>query len=88
MVSPTPRLGAYKSTFGPKYHTQTNIFGRSIKQLTRTGFYTAQFGGAAVIAVLFFASGIPRVQKDVLSRIPIVGRLTEKPEIPASDNPF
>lgn len=35
--------------------------------LVNSGFYTAQFGGAAVIAVLFFASGIPRVQKDVLS---------------------
>lgn len=32
-----------------------------------SGFYTAQFGGAAVVAVLFFASGIPRVQKDVIS---------------------
>lgn len=77
----------------------------AVLMLGYSGFYTAQFGGAAVVAVLFFASGIPRVQSDVLSVsrplfrlrsehlltrfhqwIPIVGPLTKKPELPASDN--
>ncbi|SPN99914.1 related to alpha-1,2 glucosyltransferase, potassium channel regulator [Cephalotrichum gorgonifer] len=86
MVSPTPRLGSYKSVYGPKYHYQTHLFGRSVKQLTRTGFYTAKFGGAAVVGLLLYVSGIPKVQKDVLSPLPIIGPLTDKPVVNESDS--
>ncbi|PKS09310.1 hypothetical protein jhhlp_003924 [Lomentospora prolificans] len=90
MVSPTPRFNAaaYKSVYGPKYHYQPNVKGYTATQLTRLGFATAKYGGAALLAVIFFASGIPRVQKDVLSQFPLIGKLTEKPAIPESDNPF
>ncbi|KEZ41450.1 hypothetical protein SAPIO_CDS7583 [Scedosporium apiospermum] len=89
MVSTSPRLyAAYKSVYGPKYHYQPNFKGYTATQLTRVGFATAKYGAAALVAVIFYASGIPRVQKDVLSYIPVLGPLTEKPAIPESDNPF
>ncbi|KAJ3558845.1 hypothetical protein NPX13_g9634 [Xylaria arbuscula] len=45
------------------------------------------FGGVALFGVIFFASGIPRVQRDILQKIPVIGNHYIK-EIPASDNPF
>ncbi|KAH8900116.1 hypothetical protein GQ53DRAFT_801612 [Thozetella sp. PMI_491] len=46
---------------------------------------SAAFGGAALIGVLFLASGIPRLQRDVLEKIPGLSDKFRK-EIPASDN--
>ncbi|KAI0477977.1 ubiquinol-cytochrome-c reductase complex subunit-domain-containing protein [Xylaria cf. heliscus] len=43
------------------------------------------FGGVALFAVIFYASGIPRVQQDILQKIPFIGGHFIK-EIPASDN--
>jgi hypothetical protein len=43
------------------------------------------FGGVALFGVIFFASGIPRVQQDILMKIPFIGNHYIK-EIPASDN--
>ncbi|KAI0892696.1 ubiquinol-cytochrome-c reductase complex subunit-domain-containing protein [Annulohypoxylon nitens] len=51
------------------------------------GFKSGAFGGVALFAVIFYASGIPRVQRDILQKIPLVGSYFIK-EIPASDNPF
>ncbi|KAJ6447196.1 glucosyltransferase [Purpureocillium lavendulum] len=50
------------------------------------GLRTASFGGAGVIAALLYVSGIPRVQRDVLQKIPFVGKYFIKEELPASDN--
>ncbi|KAI3318729.1 ubiquinol-cytochrome-c reductase complex subunit-domain-containing protein [Xylariaceae sp. AK1471] len=94
MVYQTPILRAlqvqypsYKSPYGPKYHYQPNIAGWSLKELTRLGMKSGAFGGVALFAVIYYASGIPRVQQDILQKIPFIGRYYIK-ETPASDNPF
>ncbi|KAJ4388261.1 glucosyltransferase [Neurospora sp. IMI 360204] len=57
-----------------------------------TNFYslptTAAWGGVALFAVIYYASGIPRVQRDLLQHIPYIGKKYFVKEIPASDNPF
>ncbi|KAI0128125.1 ubiquinol-cytochrome-c reductase complex subunit-domain-containing protein [Hypoxylon sp. NC0597] len=78
---------AYKSPYGPKYHYQPNIAGWTFKQIGRLGFTTGAFGGVGLFAVIYYASGIPRVQRDILQKIPFIGGYFIK-EIPASDNPF
>ncbi|KAI8946834.1 ubiquinol-cytochrome-c reductase complex subunit-domain-containing protein [Xylaria longipes] len=81
------QLPSYKSPYGPKYHYQPHVAGWSIKQLTGLGVKLGGFGGVALFAVIFFASGIPKVQRDILQKIPVIGDHYIK-EIPASDNPF
>ncbi|KAM4060500.1 ubiquinol-cytochrome-c reductase complex subunit (QCR10) domain-containing protein [Hirsutella rhossiliensis] len=89
MVSPTPfRAAEFRSAYGPKYQFQPNLNGMNKTALTRLGFRTAFFGGAAGVAALLFVSGIPRVRQDVLQKLPFVGNLFIKEEPPASDNPF
>ncbi len=43
------------------------------------------FGGVALFGVIFYASGIPRVQRDVLQKVPFIGGHFVH-TIPASDN--
>ncbi|KAI0848037.1 ubiquinol-cytochrome-c reductase complex subunit-domain-containing protein [Daldinia vernicosa] len=89
-MSQTPFLQtypSYKSPYGPKYHYQPNIAGWTPKQLARLGFKAGAFGGVAFFAVIYYASGIPRVKKDILQKIPYLGTYYVN-EIPASDNPF
>lgn len=45
------------------------------------------FGGVALFAVIFYASGIPRVQDDILKKVPFLANFYDR-NIPASDNPF
>ncbi|KAJ8112848.1 hypothetical protein ONZ43_g5292 [Nemania bipapillata] len=78
---------AYKSPYGPKYQYQPHVAGWSAKQLTGLGIKSGAFGGVALFAVIFFASGIPRVKQDILQKIPFIGDSFIK-VIPASDNPF
>ncbi|KAI0161898.1 ubiquinol-cytochrome-c reductase complex subunit-domain-containing protein [Hypoxylon sp. FL1284] len=91
MVFQTPvrRAGvpAYKSPYGPKYHYQPNVGGWTMKQLAGLGLKTGAFGGVALFAVIFYASGIPRVKQDILQKVPFIGGYFVK-EIPPSDNPF
>ncbi|KAI1328355.1 ubiquinol-cytochrome-c reductase complex subunit-domain-containing protein [Xylariaceae sp. FL0255] len=91
MVSQSPILRAaypsYKSAYGPKYHYQPNVAGITLKQATGLGFKAGAFGAVALFTVIFFASGIPRIQKDILQKVPFVGSYFIK-EVPASDNPF
>ncbi|RYP32730.1 hypothetical protein DL767_005064 [Monosporascus sp. MG133] len=77
----------YKSPYGPKYHYQPQIAGLSPKQLTTLGMKTAAFGAVAFFGVVYYASGIPRVQRDILQKLPVIGKNFVH-EIPASDNPF
>ncbi|KAI1166597.1 ubiquinol-cytochrome-c reductase complex subunit-domain-containing protein [Nemania serpens] len=92
MVFQSPILRAakypsYKSPYGPKYHLQPHVAGWTLKQLTGLGIKSGAFGGVALLAVIFYASGIPRLQRDVLQKIPFIrGHFIQ--EIPASDNPF
>ncbi|KAJ1332981.1 Ubiquinol-cytochrome-c reductase complex subunit (QCR10) [Microdochium nivale] len=91
MVLPTPlRMASqpsYKSPYGPKYHYQPSFAGMTFKQATQFGFKAGAFGGVALFAVIFYASGIPRVQNDILMKIPFLEKYYVK-EIPPSDNPF
>lgn len=41
----------------------------------------------ALFAVIFYASGIPRVQDDILKKIPFLANYYDR-KIPDSDNPF
>ncbi|GKT61499.1 putative null [Colletotrichum tofieldiae] len=50
-----------------------------------SGTRAAGFGAAAGIAALFYTSGIPRIQRDILMKIPVIGQTYVK-EIPPSDN--
>lgn len=45
----------------------------------------AGFGGVAGVFALFFFTDIPRVRKDIVTKIPIIGQYYVK-EVPASDN--
>ncbi|KAH8680821.1 ubiquinol-cytochrome-c reductase complex subunit-domain-containing protein [Xylariales sp. PMI_506] len=84
---PKTSYPTYKSPYGPKYHFQPNVAGFTAKQFTGLGVKAGAFGGVALFAVIFFASGIPRVQKDILMKFPGLAGFYGK-EIPASDNPF
>ncbi|EPE06581.1 alpha- glucosyltransferase alg-10 [Ophiostoma piceae UAMH 11346] len=77
----------FKSQYGPKYHAQAHLKGATPKTLLRYGVTIAPFGVAAGAAVLFFASGIPRVQTDILQKIPVIGPYFTKNIHPA-DSPF
>ncbi|PSS05151.1 ubiquinol-cytochrome-c reductase complex subunit-domain-containing protein [Coniella lustricola] len=77
----------YKSPYGPKYTPQPHVAGVTGKQLFGLGIKSAGLGGVALFAVIFYASGIPRLQRDVLQKIPFVGGYFVN-EIPPEDNPF
>ncbi|OAQ95876.1 hypothetical protein LLEC1_06720 [Akanthomyces lecanii] len=59
----------------------------SYHAVARCSFRLALFGGAAGVAALLFTSGIPRIQRDILDKIPGMGKVYEK-EIHPQDNPF
>ncbi|KAI4602562.1 hypothetical protein KJ359_009810 [Pestalotiopsis sp. 9143b] len=69
-----------KNVPGPAYPTYKSPYGPN-------GFKAGAFGGVALFAVIFYASGIPRVQDDILKKIPGMSRFYDR-EVPASDNPF
>ncbi|KAG9504535.1 glucosyltransferase [Fusarium musae] len=86
MVSYTPiRMSEFKSNYGPKYHPQPNIAGITPQAAFRIGSRLAMYGAPAAVAVLLFANGIPRVQRDVLQKIPFLGNYFRK-EIHPADN--
>ncbi|KAI1119563.1 ubiquinol-cytochrome-c reductase complex subunit-domain-containing protein [Nemania sp. NC0429] len=91
MVFQSPVLRAkypsYRSPYGPKYHYQPHLAGWTVKQLTGFGMKSGALGAVALFAVIFYASGIPRIQRDILQKIPFIRGHFIK-EIPASDNPF
>ncbi len=45
------------------------------------------FGVAAGVGVLLFLDGVPRVQRDILQKVPIIGPYFVH-EVPPEDNPF
>jgi len=45
------------------------------------------FAGVAGIFALFFFGEVPKVRKDILSKVPFVGSYFIR-EIPADENPF
>ncbi|PTB39252.1 uncharacterized protein TrAFT101_007960 [Trichoderma asperellum] len=89
MVSQTPfRAAEFKSSFGPKYAFQPNFKGINVQTATRYGFRTASIGAGLGMALVLYASSLPRFRADVLSKIPIIGSTFEKKEIHPADNPF
>ncbi|KAG5928415.1 hypothetical protein E4U42_000711 [Claviceps africana] len=89
MVFQTPvRAAEFKSAYGPKYTFQPNLKGWNKTTMYRAALRSAPFGGAAVVGLLFYVSGIPRVKEDILQNIPVVGRYFVKQEIHPQDNPF
>ncbi|TVY55574.1 hypothetical protein LSUE1_G009478, partial [Lachnellula suecica] len=76
---------AYKSPYGPKYKIQKNVQGITLKSATRLGMTLGGFGAAAGVFAIFFFSDIPKVRKDIMVNIPIIGDHFIK-EIPPSDN--
>ncbi|KAL2760139.1 hypothetical protein ACRALDRAFT_1059955 [Sodiomyces alcalophilus JCM 7366] len=78
----------FRSNYGPKYHYQPSVAGLNFRQLARVGAKAGAMGGVAFVALVYYASGIPRVQQDVLQKVPVIGGLFVKEPIPESDNPF
>ncbi|KAF4995818.1 hypothetical protein FGRMN_4880 [Fusarium graminum] len=88
MVSYTPiRMAEFKSAYGPKYHAQPNVAGFTAQSAFRIGSRLAMYGAPAGVAVLLFANGIPRVQRDILQKIPILGSYFHKDVHPADNMP-
>ncbi|KAK1249421.1 hypothetical protein MKX07_002937 [Trichoderma sp. CBMAI-0711] len=89
MVSQTPfRAAEYRSPYGPKYAFQPNYRGINLQTAVRYGVRTATIGGGLGVALLLFASSLPRVRADILSKFPVVGKVFEKQEPHPADNPF
>ncbi|KZF25320.1 hypothetical protein L228DRAFT_244130 [Xylona heveae TC161] len=82
-----PSYPTYKSPYGPIYKASPNFHGIDARQALRFGGTIAAFTGVAGVFCLYFFSEVPRVRKDIMQKIPVVGDLYVK-EIPASDNPF
>ncbi|EXM00275.1 hypothetical protein FOIG_08258 [Fusarium odoratissimum NRRL 54006] len=78
-------MSEFKSNYGPKYHPQPNVAGITPQSAFRIGSRLAMYGAPAAVAVLLFANGIPRVQRDVLQKIPFLGNYFRK-EIHPADN--
>ncbi|KAM3507026.1 hypothetical protein MY10362_002017 [Beauveria mimosiformis] len=69
------------------YQFQPNFNGWSGQTIFRSAFRLSLFGGAAAVGALLFTSGIPRIQHDILDKIPGMGQFYHK-EIHPQDNPF
>lgn len=54
---------------------------------TTSGYTTAMFGVVAGTFALVFFAEVPRVSKDIMQRIPILGDYFVK-EVAPEDNPF
>ncbi|KAG0125273.1 ubiquinol-cytochrome-c reductase complex subunit-domain-containing protein [Tuber indicum] len=79
----------YVSPYGPKLRPSSfNIMGYPIKSLRPIGISAASFAAVAGGTVIFILEGVPRVQKDILQKLPLIGSYWTGREKPASDNPF
>jgi hypothetical protein len=90
LSSECKKRNSYKPTRKPPYkHPATP---QSRKHPTNTssshrGPIGAAFGVSAGIFALFFFDGIPRVQTDILQKVPFIGDFYHK-EVAPEDNPF
>jgi hypothetical protein len=64
-----------------------NLMGLSPVKAYRYGTIAAGFGISAGIFALFFFGEVPKVRKDILSKMPVIGEYFIH-EIPPEDNPF
>lgn len=64
-----------------------NLMGLSLPKAIRYGGVAAGFGIAAGTFALFFFGDVPKVRKDILQKVPVIGEYFVR-EIPPEDNPF
>ncbi|RDL33742.1 uncharacterized protein BP5553_08110 [Venustampulla echinocandica] len=92
MSSSAPSAGGskpyptYKSPYAPNYKVATNIRGLTFQTVSKFGVRLGAYGGMAGVFAVFFFSDIPRFNRDVMVKFPVVGRLFVKEPLPASDN--
>ncbi|KAJ4287552.1 hypothetical protein N0V90_012255 [Kalmusia sp. IMI 367209] len=78
---------AYQSRFGPQYKIARNFHGFTANHAIKYGTLAAGFGGVAGFFALFFFAEVPRVRKDIMQKVPILGDYFIQ-EIAPEDNPF
>ncbi|KAM0711285.1 hypothetical protein Q7P35_002025 [Cladosporium inversicolor] len=79
---------SFKSQYGPSYNIPKVKLGQYTPgALLRMGPIGAAFGASAGIFAIFFFDGIPRVQTDILQKVPFIGSFYHN-EIAPEDNPF
>jgi len=89
VYGPQPTYETYKSPYGPKYKHSPNLMGLTVKKAIRYGTIASGFGVAGGIFALFFFGEVPKVRRDILSHLPVIGDyFASKDEIPEEDNPF
>ncbi|CZT19077.1 related to ubiquinol cytochrome c reductase 8.5 kDa subunit [Ramularia collo-cygni] len=77
----------FRSKYGPQYKAAMHVGGMDKQFLVRAGYLAAGFGASAGVFLIFFFDGLPRLQKDVLGKIPFLSQFYNK-EIAPEDNPF
>ncbi|KAK5136426.1 hypothetical protein LTR08_003071 [Meristemomyces frigidus] len=78
---------SFKSQYGPDYKIGPHVSGIDMSKGATMAYLAAGFGGVAGIFALFFFDGVPRVQRDILQKLPIIGSFYVH-EVPPEDNPF
>ncbi|KAF2118844.1 ubiquinol-cytochrome-c reductase complex subunit-domain-containing protein [Lophiotrema nucula] len=78
---------AYRSPYGPAYKTAPHFHGITARSAIKYGGMAAGFGGVAGFFALFFFAEVPKVSKDIMQKVPVLGDYFVK-EIPPEDNPF
>ncbi|KAF8464043.1 ubiquinol-cytochrome-c reductase complex subunit-domain-containing protein [Kalaharituber pfeilii] len=71
-----------------KFRVAPHVFGMTAKVARPYVTALGGFGAVAGFAAIYLMEGVPRVQHDILAKIPILGSYWTGREIPASDNPF
>ncbi|KAF2092898.1 hypothetical protein NA57DRAFT_81829 [Rhizodiscina lignyota] len=82
-----PDYSTYKSPHGPKYTISTHYHGINASRALRFGTLAAGFGTCAGIFALFFFAEVPKVSKDIMQKVPVLGDYFRK-EVAPEDNPF
>ncbi|OAT11869.1 hypothetical protein BDBG_17587 [Blastomyces gilchristii SLH14081] len=77
----------HRSPFALRYKKQPHYAGFPLKTSVRYGTIATAFGATAGIFAVFFFGEVPRVRKDILMNIPVIGGYWER-SIPPEDNPF
>jgi hypothetical protein len=71
----------FRYTIAPHFHGITAL------RASRFGITAVGFGAVAGTIAIFFAAEIPRVSKDIMQKVPILGPYFHN-EVPPEDNPF
>ncbi|CAL8580722.1 hypothetical protein XPA_006442 [Xanthoria parietina] len=85
--SQKPDYKAYKSPYGPNYNIRPNFHGIGPGRALKFGITAGSFGVVAGVFALFFFADVPKVRRDIMQKLPVVGDYFVR-EVPPSDNPF